>query len=147
MRVLKLFLTITVFSLFAYSAVAIAPPVGTVPAVSKDVTPLSKKQQQLAAMKWFVNLTPTEYGNLRGKKLNFFEKASFKLTQYRMKQQLKHASSDDGSGVNWGGLALGFFLGLLGVLGAYIFSSDSNFIKWTWIGLAIWVVLVILIIV
>ena len=95
-------------------------------------------------MKWFVNLSPKEYGKMRGKKLNIFEKLSFKLTQFRMKQQLKANKSGDSEGVNWAGFALGGFLGLIGVLGAYIFSKDKNFIKWTWVGCGVWILLALL---
>ena len=105
-----------------------------------DVIPtVSKKQQQLMFMKWFVELSPAAYGKMRGKKLNLFEKLSFSITQYRMKQQLKARRSNDSEGVNWGGLALGFFLGPLGVIGAYLFSKDNNLIKWSWIGCGFWI--------
>jgi hypothetical protein len=33
-----------------------------------------------------------------------------------------------------GGFLLGLFLPLIGILGAYIFTKDRNFIKWAWIG-------------
>ena len=98
-------------------------------------------------MRWFSKLSPKEYGNMRGKKLNFFERLSFKATQNRMKKQLRAADSGESEGVNWAGLGLGFFLGLLGVLGAYIFSDDKNFIKWTWIGCGVWLLIVLLIII
>jgi hypothetical protein len=153
MTKVKLFLTIVALSVATFSANAVGilsvnPTLKVVPASAIGNTPTNlSKEQKLQFMKWFTSLTPKEYGAIRGKKLNFFEKVSFKLVQYRMKQQLKSAYSDGSDGPNWGGLALGFFLGLLGVLGAYIFSDDSNFIKWTWIGCGIWIVLVLLIII
>jgi len=54
-----------------------------------------------------------------------------------MKHQLKAESAGDSEGVNWGGLALGLFLSVFGVIGAYIFSEDNNLIKWAWIGCGI----------
>ena len=41
-----------------------------------------------------------------------------------------------------GGFALGFLLGVIGVLIAYIIENGKNrpLIKWAWIGLAAWVV-------
>lgn len=98
---------------------------------------LSSIDQRILYMKWFVKLTPEEFGQLRGKKLNFFERMSFRTTQKRMKHQLLSQSTVTSEGVNWGGLALGFFLSIIGVAGAYIFSKDSNFRKWTWIGAGI----------
>ena len=148
MKFIKFIFSIGAISLMSLAVKAAVPSAGfsVVPATTSDVTPtLSKKQQELSFMKWFVTLNPKEYGQMRGKKLNIFEKGSFKLTQYRMKQQLKHyGSKGDSEGANWGGLALGFFLGLIGVLGAYIFSSDKNFIKWTWIGCGISLVFTLL---
>ncbi len=144
MRSLKLILGIFAFSLFGISAVAAVPAssnnIG--PSMRSDINPtVSTKQQQLTYMKWFVSLSPGEYGKWRGKKLNLVEKISFKLTQYRMKLQLRNSRNGESEGVNWGALALGFFLGPLGVLGAYVFSGKRNFIKWAWIGCGILLVL------
>lgn len=141
MRSLKLIVGIIAFSLISTNAISAVPSFTSPFSKTEAIPSLSKKQQQKQFMKWFVKLSPKEYGKIRGKKLNIFEKASFKMTQYRMKQQLGAKNAGDSEGANWGGLALGFFLGLLGVLGAYIFSKDKNFIKWTWIGCGIWVVL------
>ena len=78
---------------------------------------------------------------MRGKKLSFVEKVEFKILQKRFRKQLDYG--DDSSGFNIGGFALGFLLGLIGVLLAYIFSQDRNFRKWTWIGFGIYAVIII----
>jgi hypothetical protein len=40
-----------------------------------------EKQFRIAQMKLFASLTPEKYGELRGKKLNIFERFSFKTSQ------------------------------------------------------------------
>src|SRR2546423_4098951 len=75
--------------------------------------------QERAAMEEFVKLTPKQYGELRGKKLSFVEKIEFKVLQRKLKKQLYYG--DDSTGFNIGGFALGFLLGLIGILLAYIF--------------------------
>jgi len=147
MKLVKFLFSISLVTLLAFQAQSAVPSSGftVVPSLTSALSPeASKKQQQLLFMKWFVTLSPKEYGIMRGKKLNLFEKLSFKMTQFRMKQQLKASRSNDGEGTNWGGLLLGVLLGPIGIVGAYIFSSDKNFIKWTWIGGGIWLALCVL---
>lgn len=100
--------------------------------------------QERAAMEAFVKLTPKQYGEIRGKKLSFVEKVEFKVLQRKLKRQLDYG--DDSSGFNIGGFALGFLLGLIGILLAYIFSKDRNFRKWAWIGLGVWVGILLILI-
>jgi hypothetical protein len=147
MKLVKFLFSISFIALLAFQAQSAVPASGfaIVPSVPTELSPTAlKKQQQLQFMKWFVTLSPKEYGIMRGKKLNVFEKLSFKITQLRMKQQLRAGKSNDGEGTNWGGLLLGVLLGPIGIVGAYIFSSDKNFIKWTWIGGGIWLALCVL---
>jgi len=147
MRTVRSFFVILFLFAMGFAATAAVPfsSASVTPAVNNDAgQKVSKKQQEIQLMKWFVQLSPKEYGKMRGRKLNLFEKLSFKLTQYRMKQQLKAHGSADSEGANWGGLFLGLILGPIGVLGAYLFSQDQNFIKWTRIGCIGWVIIVLL---
>lgn len=137
MNLVKFIFCITACTFLSFAGHSAVPSHGSplMAVINPTVDPvISKKQEQLMFMKWFVTLSPKAYGKMRGKKLNLFEKLAFNMTRYRMKQQLKANHFGESEGANWGGLALGFFLGLIGVLGAYLFSRDGNFIKWTWIG-------------
>lgn len=97
---------------------------------------------------------------LTGRKLNFFQKIQFKLA----KQKLKKAIAEDGrvvnrkmarylapkvgnvSGFHGVGFILGFFLGVLGVVLAYVINEDEdkrNRVRWAWIGFGLATVLTI----
>ena len=108
------------------------------------------------SLKALSSISIKDYQTMSGRHLNFFSRMGFKKAQ----NQLRHNINADGSlkgklakaaeageGFNLGGFALGFFLGLIGVLVAYVAFSDeskSNRIKWAWIGLAAAVVLTII---
>jgi hypothetical protein len=76
-----------------------------------------------------------------GRKMSWKEKGAFKLAKYRFQRAEKKgklaaefAKSSDGSiGI---GFALGFFLGFIGVLIAYLaFKDEAKTIKGSWYGL------------
>lgn len=105
-----------------------------------------KEHIRIAQMKWYVGLTLADYEKWRGKKLNFFQKASFNLSQKRMKNMLKRYDYGEVGvleKISWFGK--GLLLGPIAVLLAYIFMSEeeSELIKWTWFGFAGWAVLVV----
>jgi hypothetical protein len=117
------------------------------------------KDMQISLMD-FSQINVKDYEKLSGKHLNFFEKMSFKAGQKKLrkcfaadgtitnKKLLKSMSDGDHSvGFHLGGFALGFFLGLVGVLIAYIITGDNdvdrNRRKWAWIGFGTYVVLLI----
>ena len=107
--------------------------------VIPEKNPKNKQELMMMKMKWFVQLTPADYGKLRGKKMNFFERAAFKLSQHRMKKMLKHYNQEYPGTlqkISW--LIKGLLLGPLAVLLAYIFLKDDDreLIKWAWIGFA-----------
>jgi hypothetical protein len=120
----------------SFSSVA-SLPVASTPGriVYKDIAP--QRELMLQQMKWFVKLTPSEYGKLMGKKLNFVEKISFNLSQHRMKRMLKHWDEPTTlQKISW--FAKGLVLGPIAVLLAYIFLKDDEreLIKWAWFGFA-----------
>jgi hypothetical protein len=103
-------------------------------------------------------ISVNDYQKVSGKHLNLFEKLTFKAGQKKLrnsistdgtitnKKLLKAIESGDHSmGFHLGGFALGFFLGLIGVLLAYVIGGDEdvkrNRAKWAWIGLGIFVVI------
>ena len=98
-----------------------------------------------------------EVETLRGEKMKAFDRISFKAAQRQLKKTInpdgtlsnkfvKKFQKAEGTGFNLGGFALGFLLGLIGVLIAYLIKGDErkNRIKWAWIGFAVAVVLYII---
>lgn len=100
-----------------------------------------------------------EFENISGRHLKFFDRMGFKLAQKKLKNSI-HADGtidnkklnkfldqgDHSTGFHLGGFALGFFVGLIGVLIAYLINDDykRNRVKWAWIGFGIYVVLLII---
>ena len=93
---------------------------------------------------------------LKGEKMNFFERMAFKTAQKKLRKGIspdgtivkkkleKFFSSRGGeTGFHFGGFALGFFVGLIGVLIAYLIKDDfkSNRVKWAWLGFGVAVVI------
>ena len=63
---------------------------------------------------------------------------------YIVDKKLNKVFTGEGeTGFHIGGFALGFFLGLIGVLIAYLIKDEKkrNRVKWSWIGLAAWLVI------
>lgn len=69
------------------------------------------------------------------RKKGFFERLFLKLAKNRYEKKLG-MTADGTEHFNLGGFLLGLLIPLVGVLGAYIFKANKNFIKWAWIGTA-----------
>jgi len=117
--------------------------------------PIAKNVQ--ISLKELSLISVKDYEKLSGKHLNFFQRFTFKAGQKKLrnsfaadgtitnKKLLKAMSDGDHSvGFHLGGFALGFLLGLLGVLLAYVIGGDEdvkkNRVKWAWIGFGLFVV-------
>ena len=154
-KLLMLFAALTLLT-FSFAAVNIeAPPKNA----NEIFVPLGTSGKKISLMA-LSQISIKEFEVVSGKKLKFVEKVTLKLAQ----RDLRNSISDDGtinskklekslkkfageSGFHVGGFALGFLLGLIGVLIAYLIKDDykSNRVKWAWIGLGVIVVLSLLI--
>jgi hypothetical protein len=103
------------------------------------------------------NMKQSQLEVITGRKMNFFEHSAFNSAQRKLKKQINEdgvvtgnklkramgAAGDGTTGFHIGGFALGFLVGLIGVLIAYLIHDDKkrNRVKWAWIGFAAWLVI------
>jgi hypothetical protein len=125
------------------------------PTANKVMVPLFNSGKTIP-LSDFMKLTPSEYKTMTGTKLSFKEKISLKLFQRHFKNAINndgsvnlekfHQDEDDMSSFHFGWFALGFFLGLIGLIIALVISDDKRQgrIKWTAIGLGAAIVLSLL---
>jgi hypothetical protein len=121
--------------------------------------PIDKTGKKISLME-LSTIGVSDLQTLIGKKMNFAEKVSFKITQKRLRNSINPDGTIESrrlqkffqkrggeTGFHFGGFALGFFLGLIGILIAYLIKDDykQNRVKWAWIGFGIGVVISLII--
>ena len=154
----KLFLLLSAIALFTTSFAASG--YSSLPKKATEIY-LSVGQNNKISLMELSTMKVKDYEQLTGKHLNFFQKLTFKAGQKKLRnsfsadgtitsKKLLKALSSDGitSGFNIGWFALGFFLGLIGVLLSYVINGDEdvkrNRQKWAWIGFGVWVLIIII---
>ena len=141
MKKIKLLLLAS-FSVFAFSGMSTLYGFSVIkPAVNTELPSLAASKYLKASE--FIKLSPEEYAAITGKKLNFFQRMSFRVAKMRMKHDLKknadllitdYVDGDGSFRVDPLWLILGVLLGPIGVLIAYLTKQESYKITSSWIG-------------
>jgi hypothetical protein len=136
------------------SFAAFTPPVP--PKKANEVfIPVGKEGKKISLLT-LSQINIAEFEQQSGYDMKLMDKVTFKLAQ----RELRKTINPDGSfnnnkvhkfmkrfggetGFHVGGFALGFLLGLIGILIAYLINDDykSNRRKWAWIGWGVFVVI------
>lgn len=157
----KLFVIVIAFFVVTVSTASTPMNPGTEKSkvyASNIFIPIGKTGNKISLLE-LSTISRTDLEKITGKKMNFWERQAFKSAQ----KKLKKGINDDGvvtkkqllkvfgegkggdgeTGFNLGGFALGFLVGLIGVLVAYLINDEKkkNRVKWAWIGFAAAVVL------
>jgi hypothetical protein len=133
----------------AFTSLVIAPA-STI--VIKDPNPLSS-----ITAKQFVALTPQQFRELTGKKMNLFQKMGLKVMQHKVKRMIRKGEVvtmadvqkkfDDLNSMNVLGFLLGLILGPVGVVIALILKETgdvgADVVRWSLYGLLIWLAVVL----
>lgn len=125
---------------------------------SEIFIPIGKDGKKISLLE-LSKISKTELEKMTGRKMNGVQSAAFKGAQKKLNKginkdgivtnkKLRKMFTGGETGFHFGGFALGFFLGLIGVLVAYLLKDDfsDNRRKWAWIGLGAAVVLSIVLV-
>jgi hypothetical protein len=125
--------------------------------------PVGKSGQRISYAQ-LATISLADFQALTGRKMNVVQRINFRMAQNKIRKSIatdgtiknrkiasfftKKGGAGE-TGFHIGGFALGFLLGLIGVLIAYMINDDykRNRIKWAWIGWGIFVVLYLILIV
>jgi hypothetical protein len=126
---------------------------------SEVYVPIGKSGEKISLLD-LSRIKIREYQEFTGKKMRLMDKIAFKAAQKQLRNSINYDGTFNskkiekfmkkrsmaGDGFQAGGFFLGFLLGLIGVLIAYLINDDQkrNRVKWAWIGLAAWIVILLI---
>jgi len=154
-KILILFISILFLTAASASFDLAQPPLKA----SEIFFSVDKSGQKVSLMQ-LSQMKTSEFEVLTRRRMGLVDRIGFKLAQRELKKSIladgtiddkkfqKFIKKVDGEiGFHLGGFALGFLLGLIGIIIAYIIKDEKrrNRIKWAWIGFGIYVVLYLII--
>jgi hypothetical protein len=158
-KLLLLLLSTAIFSVsFGAATIVVKPALNA----NEIYLPVGKSGQKISLME-LSKISLKDFETLTNRKMKFFDRLAFKSGQ----KKLNKGISEDGTikkkklqkfvnkfyggetGFHAGGFFLGFLLGAIGLIIAYVINDDykRNRVKWAWIGFGIAVVINIILIV
>ncbi|HEX2608579.1 MAG TPA: hypothetical protein VHK91_14420 [Flavisolibacter sp.] len=153
----KIFTLLVAFVVLSTSFAAVVPPVKK---ASEIYLPIGTGKQ--ISLLDLSTISVKDFETVSGREMKFADKIGFKMAQRELRKSINQDGTLDSkklnkffkkadmtSGFHLGGFALGFLLGLIGVLIAYLINDDkkSSRVKWAWLGLAAWIVLLLIFVV
>ncbi len=135
------FFCFTVQYIFAAS-VNIALPSKNFSVVAPNKKMAIDHDQQILIYSLQNNLTVKEYRKLSGKKLSLTQKVEYFLIRHKI---IKPGPDNKGL-INFGGFMLGYILGPIGILIAFIASKNKELRRWSIIGLGTLIVSIFIIV-
>ena len=138
-------------SSFAFSGLS------SLPKKAADVyLPVGNTGQKISLLE-LSTINLKDFEKISGRHLNFFDRLGFQAAQRKLRKSIDADGTinskklntfleqgDHSTGFHLGGFALGFLLGIIGVLLAYVIGGDEdvkkNRAKWAWIGFGLFVV-------
>src|SRR5215216_3227100 len=133
-KILNLFIAFSILSTsFASGNLVVLPKKSTAVNANEVFIQVGKNGEKISLMQ-LSEMKVKELEALTGNKMKFIDKLGFKIAQKQLRSSINADGSfnnnrlskmaakpaDDGSGFHLGGFALGFLLGLIGVLIAYL---------------------------
>jgi hypothetical protein len=138
---MKRLLTLSLSIILVVLLTAAIPPVNSKKAVS------DQPGETTITFKELLDLSPKQYAELTGEKLNFKEKIAFSFMKKKLKKDetlnleekvnLKQAAADASGGFNILGFLVGLLFGLIGVALVHIFSRDKSARRSSWMGFGV----------
>jgi hypothetical protein len=117
-----------------HASLAISFPVDTVQSQVNSSSKLTEKD----LLKKISKMSVKEYEAYTHKKMNLFERMSFKA--YKKKLKIEGYGDDDSEGFQVWGFVFGLLLGPLAYLISLIFIKDRNFRTWVKWGSLLWLI-------
>lgn len=140
-----------------------APPTSMAPLKASEIRiPIGKTGKTVSLLE-LSTMKVDDLEHLTGEKMGWLKRMEFRLALRKLRHSIKPDGTidkkslarlrggyyDDDGSFHIGGFALGFFVGLIGVLIAYLINDDYHHrrVKWAWIGFGCFAVLYLILVI